>query len=662
MWKEEYAMKKGLAASICLLLASGWGNAYASSSQVYELNPVVVTVDKYESQELKAPATVNVITNKQIKQMGVESAFEALRRVPGVTSVAYNEDGGDYGGMFSRINVRGFDMGTQVLLNGMPLNLNNYNSSVSMVPIDAIDRIEVVKGSNSVLYGAQAMGGVVNIITKKGGVPESKVGVKYGNYRKGYDVSTQGEKYLFSVKRSYTDRFNDARYVGTGHYPRMDRGKQYFTNVFASYSPNDNWDLSYAYKHSDNSWINTNWKKDSKTKKYKYITETSYGEHTREDVMANYHDNNGFRSSFGINSMWFHSWKSLDHNYKSASKSQDWNWDSTKKWNLRDGKDSLIVGFDLDLEKYNKPLSPMKKNGHSYNDLNRRQYALYTSYTYNPNDRLSITAGMREHWVKKNVYDDSQNIFLPQVQFSYKLMDHFYWYGNAGKSFQMPEISGPFGKSVAISKYTIDLKPEEAKTYETGFKFNDGKRSAQLAFFKMDVKNKFKWVTQKTVFPNDPDGADSPIQINLGKYKNSGVELSYSQTINNNWDWNAGVYLANPKGLQDGGTWQQEDARQQYTAGINYHNQRWDSSLNLLLVREREWAAYNRNYTKPKKGHTDHRVEDTLDLTWTLAYRPTDNDSIELVMNNILDRHNPVMYTEYYALPFNYTISYSHKF
>ena len=652
-------MGKKLATSIGLLLTLGSVSAFAATpTDTYELSPIVVTVDKYASKEVKTPATVNVITNKQMKQMGVETPFEALRRVPGVASVGYNEDGGDYGGMFSRINVRGFDMGTQVLLNGMPLNLNNYNSAVSMVPIDAIDRIEVVKGSNSVLYGAQAIGGVVNIITKKNGTPQSQVGVKYGNYRKGYDVSTQGEKYLIAVKRGFVDKFENARYVGTGHYPLMDRGNQYFTNVFASFSPDEHWDLTYGYKHSDNSWITSTWKKASK----KYVTDISYGEHNRENVMASYHDDNGFRSSFSISSMWFNSRKKSDPKYLSGAKSIDWNWDSTKKWNLRGDKDSLIVGFDLDLEKYAKPLNPMKKDGITYPDLNRRQYALYTSYTYNPNDRLTITAGIREHWVQKNRSDESQNIFLPQLQFSYQLGSNFYWYANAGKSFQMPELSGPFGKSVGISKHTVDLKPEEGKTYETGFKYNNGKQSAQLAFFKMDVKNKFKWVTQKSIFPDDPDGADTSLQVNLGRYKNNGIELSYSQLVNDHWDWTAGIYLANPKGLQDSGEWQQEDAKQQYTAGLNYHSNHWNSSLNLLLLRKREWATYNRDYTKPKKGHTDHRIEDTVDLTWTLSYNPTANDTIELMMNNILNRNNPVMYSEYYALPFNYTISYSHKF
>ena len=61
--------------------------------------------------------------------------------------------------------IRGLDKGTLVLVNGAPMNLLNYNA-ISNIPLDSIEKIEIVRGSNATLYGAEAMGGVINIITK----------------------------------------------------------------------------------------------------------------------------------------------------------------------------------------------------------------------------------------------------------------------------------------------------------------------------------------------------------------------------------------------------------------------------------------------------------------------------------------------------------------
>ena len=76
--------------------------------------------------------------------------------------------GKDGGGHVSRVMIRGMDKGTLVLVNGAPINVNNY-ASTSGIPIEAVEKIEVIKGASSTLYGAEALAGVVNIITKRGG-------------------------------------------------------------------------------------------------------------------------------------------------------------------------------------------------------------------------------------------------------------------------------------------------------------------------------------------------------------------------------------------------------------------------------------------------------------------------------------------------------------
>ena len=143
----------------------------------YSLDEIVVTATRTEKSVLEAPANVQIISGEQIQEKGYLSAFEAVRNLTQADSLSYQDDGGDYGTMFSAIRLRGLDTGTLVLVNGNPCNFANV-ATLANIPPEEIERIEVVKGSNSVLYGPQAMGGVINIITKK---PSGKAEGVHGN-------------------------------------------------------------------------------------------------------------------------------------------------------------------------------------------------------------------------------------------------------------------------------------------------------------------------------------------------------------------------------------------------------------------------------------------------------------------------------------------------
>lgn len=151
-----------LLAGAVLLSLAGWSGA-AAADQVYTLNPVVVTAQRMETVDLKVPATTTVISAKDIKDKGYTSVFDALEQTVGVDSYSYSNSGEDLGGAQSRFYIRGMDKGTLVLVNGAPINIMNY-SSTEGIPKDAIEKIEVIKGANSVLYGAEAMGALLILL------------------------------------------------------------------------------------------------------------------------------------------------------------------------------------------------------------------------------------------------------------------------------------------------------------------------------------------------------------------------------------------------------------------------------------------------------------------------------------------------------------------
>lgn len=182
-------LKKGTSKSALMVaLATGnviWGGTVVHAeepSQAFTLDPMVVTAQRMETRDLDTPAAVTVISSEEIKKSGAVNVDTLLAQQIGFNGMSYGPNGQEYGGSASRTKIRGLDKGTLVLVNGAPMNLLNYNA-ISNIPLDSIEKIEIVRGSNATLYGAEAMGGVINIITKKAsGSAKTTISGTIGNY------------------------------------------------------------------------------------------------------------------------------------------------------------------------------------------------------------------------------------------------------------------------------------------------------------------------------------------------------------------------------------------------------------------------------------------------------------------------------------------------
>ena len=126
----------------------------------------VVTASATEQSVKDAPASISVITQQDLQRKPVQNLKDVLRDVPGVqlTNEGDNRKG---------VSIRGLSSSyTLILVDGKRVNSRNavfrHNDfDLNWIPVDAIERIEVVRGPMSSLYGSDALGGVVNIITKK---------------------------------------------------------------------------------------------------------------------------------------------------------------------------------------------------------------------------------------------------------------------------------------------------------------------------------------------------------------------------------------------------------------------------------------------------------------------------------------------------------------
>jgi vitamin B12 transporter len=158
-------------------LGSGWaegqdtaqpapGIAPASpAGEVRRADPVVVTAERFEQRIEETGASVTVVPEEAMRVQEYRAVDEVLRTVPGVQVQTSGSPG-----KLSTIRIRGANpTQVQVLIDGVRVkSLTSGDFDFGDLTLDAIDRIEVLRGPQSTLYGADAIGGVVNVITKRG--------------------------------------------------------------------------------------------------------------------------------------------------------------------------------------------------------------------------------------------------------------------------------------------------------------------------------------------------------------------------------------------------------------------------------------------------------------------------------------------------------------
>jgi vitamin B12 transporter len=173
-----------------------------------ESEPVVVSATRFDIPLDQSPSSVSVITSQEMKQKQIERVSDALREIPGL-SVVQTGSPGELTSVFTR-GLRSEH--TQVLLDGVPINQGLQGAfNFADLTTDNIDRIEVVRGPQSTLYGPRALAGVIQIFTKQGegkpGATFTAEGGSYGTSRE--SVQSDGKigifDYSFGASRLDTD-------------------------------------------------------------------------------------------------------------------------------------------------------------------------------------------------------------------------------------------------------------------------------------------------------------------------------------------------------------------------------------------------------------------------------------------------------------------------
>ena len=165
--------KRSVFTAVCLFVALGL-LAHAAWSQqeedAFRLDPLIVTATRSAERLSQTTRSVTVVSAEDIAAQGIRSVADALRSVPGLDIRRTGAVGGT-----TSLFTRGAESDhTLVLIDGVKMNLTGGANEIAHLSIDNIERIEVVRGPASTLYGSTAVGGVVHIITKRGGGPPER--------------------------------------------------------------------------------------------------------------------------------------------------------------------------------------------------------------------------------------------------------------------------------------------------------------------------------------------------------------------------------------------------------------------------------------------------------------------------------------------------------
>ncbi|PKN18559.1 MAG: hypothetical protein CVU71_13850 [Deltaproteobacteria bacterium HGW-Deltaproteobacteria-6] len=219
-----------------------------SPDEAIRMEEVVVTATKIPEKRKDIPNAVIIKNKKDIQISGATSIGELLANEPGIDWQTY----GNYGGASQELHIRGMrGNATQVLVNGVNVGSPALGiADVGKIPMDNIERIEIVKGAGSLLYGSGAMAGTVTILTKspRREKMDLKVGAGYGSQNT-YRVAAENGMfvagdvgYYLTAGRTETGGFRDNSYLRQNDVSAkllLDKGDTINISLYGDYIDRD---------------------------------------------------------------------------------------------------------------------------------------------------------------------------------------------------------------------------------------------------------------------------------------------------------------------------------------------------------------------------------------------------------------------------------------
>ena len=471
--------------------------AVAGAQETRALEAVVVTASGFEQAVEDAPASVTVIPRAELEKRAYRDVTDALRDVPGVLVTG--------GGSSSDISVRGMASSyTMLLVDGKRQNTretrpNSDGAGIEqgwLPPLSAIERIEVIRGPMSSLYGSDAMGGVINIITRKvaktwGGEVRAET-TQQGSADSG-DIN-QGSFYLAGpIKEDLLglqvygqkSRRNEDRFLNGFNKQDTTSG-----TVKLALTPNKDHDIVLELGRTLQDRISTPGKS--------MALESCRGNKcTPNTVSNNNYDQNLFslthtgRWGFGTSTTYVQHDKTDNPGRNMSLKNTEFN----SQLVMPLGSSHLTT---LGLSYKNEKLSDMgnqMKVANPINTLERYQWALFAENEWKVTSAFALTAGLR-----MNRDENYGTNWTPRLYGVWHASEQLSVKGGISTGFKSPSLRAAVadwgqitggGGDPAIIRGNPDLKPEKSTSQEIGIQWDNRVNfSSSLTLFNTDFKDK----------------------------------------------------------------------------------------------------------------------------------------------------------------------------
>ncbi len=463
-----------------------------SAEEVYTLDPVVVTATRTEVQVSEVASSVTVITGDEIRAMNAQSLNEVLIDAVGVNVV----DRGTAGSQ-SSLSIRGSEAAqVLVLLDGVRLNSaqnGQFNPANLPVSLGQIERIEILRGSASALYGSNAMAGVVQIITRR---PKEAVGGSLGLYES--RNQTRGGSGSISGTAGAVDfRLGGGRDFSHGYRDNSDMEANRLDGqlgIMLAEKHRLEFQAFVLDKENGAPGTRTSPQPEDRQQDDQLLLSARLLSTLGESLLNTRVGYNRRLSRFDDPNFWMGAKKSR-HELKTGV--------LETQWEKNVGIHQLVFGGDY----YYDDLDS-SENGQRH----QQRGAVFGLYRVEPMEGVQLLAGLR--WDDHSDFDGEAS---PRVGASYTFKDGTRLRAGVGKAFRAPTLNDRFWPDDGFTVGNPNLTPETAWEYEVGAERSfDGKGRIGVALFRRDVKDLIEWA---------PGSGGKWSPSNVGQARILGVEV-----------------------------------------------------------------------------------------------------------------------------------------
>lgn len=608
---QETIMKKTIIASLVGLAFT----PIVFAADNVALDDVIVTANRAAQSRESVLRDVSVIDQAQIERAGQSTLLEILNTQPGI-EITSNGGAGKTSGIF----IRGTNTShVLVLVDGVRLNSSTTGTTTfENLPVALIDKIEILRGPAASLYGQDAIGGVIQIFTKKGsGKPHFYAGVGYGSYNtKTLEAGAHGAigdtNFAFGVSSLDTDGFSSYK-TSDNNFDDNDGYRNLSVTGSLSHKIAAGHELGLQFLHSkgktqfDNRFNLSAF--DPAFSDSAEITQHSYAVYTKNQITDNWLSTlkigEGYDEQVTFAALGFFTPESRS---VFRTKQRQWSWQNDISLPLG----QLTLAYDR--------LEERVKSTSTFDQTGRNNDGYYAGYLVD----------LGNHTLQANYRSDHSNSFGTNdthgLAYGYRFNEHWKTNVSYGTAFKAPTFNDLYTPFIDFGfgfsyQGNPNLKPETSRNKEISVIYNNEGTDLSATYYHNDIRN--------LILGSQGLAADTA--INLGSVTIEGLTLAGNQTLGN-WQVGGSVDIQSPRDNTTDNLLIRR-ANRHATANLSYTLGDWRFGAEGIASSKRYNDPAN---TLPIAGYTVFNL--------TTDYQINQDWKVQARLNNVFDKNYALAY------------------